>query len=238
MILATHGIIQSTQGGGVITNNYKIVTDDANKDYINVGQLLGGVRSFSFHMTLTEAMSSGDNIFNRNPSSGDVNAVRLQENSSGKIRFFINNGSFKSVISNSAFVVGTEYYLTFQVDPSTGMEMWVDGVKQTDVNSSITSPIAVSTTDSYFGGFVTRDERYVSQKIRNIVFWSDVRTGTEIASDMSTVFTGGEAGLIEFFELTEGSTATITGVKSNTGTLNTSNAGGLTYINSDMWELI
>ena len=64
------------------------------------------------------------------------------------------------------------------------------------------------------------------------------RTPAQILSDVTTDLDGTESNLIAYYELNEGSGTTIDSLPlpSYQATLNTSNAGGTTYINSTMWD--
>ena len=117
------------------------------------------------------------------------------------------------------------------------MKMYVNNVLQTSTNAN-TIPIAGNSYPTYIGGNHSYGIRYVQAKLSNLKIWTTSKTAGEIAAEENVICDGTEIGLVECFPFLNETGATTTGVKGVPRTIETNNAGGLTYINSTIREVI
>ena len=227
-----------------IETTYQIKTTASNSDYHELPNTIPAARGFNFKFTPTNTINSGSaattlvSRYTGNSSSNQAERVDVTF-FSGKMYFSIYiSGAAKSCQSNqNTWNAGQEYDIHWVSDSSTGMKLYVDGVAQT-VTHAATNAMPSSTGNIYIGGNIPANIRYMDSKISQISLWSVNRTPAQILSDVTTDLDGTETNLIAYYELNEGSGTTIDSLPlpSYQATLNTSNAGGTTYINSTMWD--
>lgn len=222
---------------------YKIETDSSNQDYHRLPNTIPAARGFHFKFTPTNTINSGPTVtlvsrYTGNSSGNQAERVDVTF-FAGKMYFSIYiSGVAKVCQSNSTtWTAGQEYDIHWVSDSSTGMKLYIDGVVQTITNAS-TNAMPSSTGNIFIGGNIPVNIRYISSKISKISLWSVNRTPAQILSDVTTDLDGTESNLIAYYPLTEGTGSTIDSLPlpSYQATLNTSNAGGSTYINSNMWD--
>lgn len=217
--------------------------DDAFEDYIDLGNsVMNGVRAVEFYYTPDFNIPSGyigNTIFSRQLGN---NNYRLDFwFLFGKFNFQLRNSSGSVLLdirSNSdSWTSGTEYHFALSIDPINGTTMYVDGVLQTDTDTN-TSAIPTATINTYLGGLVYDDIRYIGGSVRNVQLWNVARTQAEILTDKDTYYPAGTSGLKETWHFKDELGLTVTGVNGNNGTIVTNNPSGVTYVNTVMRETI
>ena len=115
------------------------------------------------------------------------------------LRFIHNGGSILSTDFTPYF--GEETHVAVSIT-SSNQKMYVNGVQVDTHNTSFSGfagPLRIGAgTVSDFNG-----------KMTDIRIWNDVRTGTEIQSNISSLLTGSEANLRAFYRMSEGSGTTL-----------------------------
>jgi hypothetical protein len=216
----------------------KINFDKSNLDYINFGTVLNGARTIEFSLTLNANVSSDDTVLGRNATNGKLFIAFNNDPSGNILKVQVDNGTGnKFVYGDNPLVVGTEYRISLRLDPTDGLRFYINGVAQT-TNDSLNTALTTQTDSAYMSRFANLNIRYTSCTIRRFDVWSTSRTPAQMLAGINTVPTAGETGLIESFPFLNETGATVTGLNSGTGTINTSNAGGVTYIDNTMREIV
>jgi len=214
----------------------------ANNDRINLGNTVGNnIRTIAFFWTptVTHNSSSSTTEIMVRFNSYSIGEFYIYASSNGKINFTLRNSSYINTPSNStSWTAGTEYHLAFIIDPSTGVRMEVDGVVQASTNARVTTTLTNS-VDLFIGGGARVGVWDNNQaKFRNLQFWNTARTSVQIATDKTIYYPSGTTDLKETFHFANETGATTNGEDGTVGTITTSNAGGVTYINSTVREII
>lgn len=160
----------------------------------------------------------------------------------GVIRMYLptsftgNNSVLIESNAGQYFNSGQWYYISISLDATTGGTMYVDGVAQTNTAPTANLGFTRSGSNFYFGGFgpvISTLGNTGTQK--ELAVWTTARTQSEIAADMTRVFTGSESGLKAYFPTNEGSGNTIQDINSvYTGNIVTTNTTP-NYIDNVMW---
>lgn len=247
MILATHGIIQSYHSGVIVSYqqlNLNSVTT-ADEDNISFPVLsFDNTRTLNFKFTPTNNITSGSSpttimaYYDADNSSLQTNRIDVSF-FSGKLQFArrISGVDYNIRSDSNSWVSGTTYDISFIIDPVTGMQMLVDGVLQADTDAT-TGAISPTTGNLYVGGNVPAGIRYTPFTISNLQFWSTARTLIQNSTDKDTYYNAGTTDLIESYHFKNETGFTVTGVNGNNGTISTNNAGGVTYVDSTVREII
>ena len=160
----------------------------------------------------------------------------------GVIRMYLptsSTGNNSVLIESNAgqyFNGGQWYYISISLRSTTGGTMYVDGVAQTNTASAATLGFTRSGSNFHLGGFGPVIPALSSDAtMKELAVWTTARTQSEIAADMTRVFTGSESGLKAYFPTTEGSGNTIQDINSvYSGTIKTINTTP-NYIDDVMW---
>lgn len=215
----------------------------ADRDVINLGNsVLDGVRTVSFYFTPKNTIGSG--VIGQQMFSRALYGVSLGRFDIwflfGKINFTNWRGTSNTARVNSdsnSWTGGVEYHVSCVIHPVNGMEMYIDGVKQTETHAE-TGSIETHNLPTYIGGYHAESIRYFEGKIRNVQIWNTARTLSEITIDKDTYYPSGTTNLKETWHFANETGVTTTGENGNAGTISTLNAGGVTYINSTIREII
>lgn len=165
-------------------------------DGINTGDrvdietdVLNGIRSICLLFKLTNDFDSTDTVTRslivRDNSGGTTNEVQLYlDPSNGKLTFTIySGGSAYTVVSDRTYWhSGFVYHIVAQIDNNNGMEMYVNGDKQTDTESLLTSAISSSTDDTAIAswGDDTSTNTTFDGAIDEVFFGTNVLSTTNI----------------------------------------------------------
>lgn len=247
MFITQHGIIDSVQNGALVDyyklNFSSVSTADSDRVSFQTG-MPTGTRTLNFKITPLVNINSGSPIYNIF-SYYDNNNISVSTNRidigffSGVLQFQrrIAGTAFNVVSNSNSWNLGQTYDISLRMDASSGMSMLVDNVLQSSTNAS-TGAFNTVNGNFFMGGNVVSNIRYIPASISNVQFWDVSRSVAQNATDKDTYYSASEPNLIDAFNLEEGSGATINGVNGNTGTIATNNAGGITHINTNIWELI
>lgn len=211
----------------------------SDREHVDLGtSLLNGARTIEVFFTPSINFTSGTTgqvlISRWNPTSTDRIDVWFQ---GGRLNFVRRIGTTSySIFSNAnSWTSGVEYHVACVIDPINGMEMYIDGIKQTQVNAS-TATMQTRLDTVYLGGLHAGGIRYFEGKVRNLQVWNIARTVGEIATDSTTYYGAGTVGLIDTWHFSDETGATTTGENGNSGTISTLNAGGVTHIDTVIRE--
>lgn len=217
--------------------------DKTYNDRLNLNTLLNGARCIQFDfktpVTIDSSWSTDNALVGRNTGSNQNEIVIWFQKSVGTLRFLLRFGATTYFIDSdvTSWTSDTWYNVTCQIDASNGMEMYVNGVKQTDTEFSATGAIPSIADDSFLGcfGFNVWQGDF---SFKNVKIWNVSKTSGEISTELNYIPTASDTGLIEALPFLNETGATTTGVKGNTGTISTLNAGGVTYVDNVVRELI
>lgn len=223
-----------------ISNTFQqIKCNSSSKDVIDLGNsILAGVRSFESWLYIPTFQGGNDYIMYNNEGQSD-GAVSISFRNAGGLRLAVSQGGSTTYTdTNTAVPLATFFHYAFTIDSSNGLKVYLNGVLQTDTASSITGALVSTTNALELAGNTISDFRYIDCTYKEVRFWTDVRTGSEILANKDVEIPSGTSGLKEVWRFADETGATVTGEKGATGTILTSNAGGTTYINSTMRETI
>lgn len=225
---------------------YLINFNKANLDYADLGTtVINSTRTIQFWFKLASPHSSGTTVQvllqRRNPSNNN-NRVVIWLTADGKLTYQNTKGAwtgtYSTLTSNAtSWSAGTWYHVAITIDSVLGSKMYVDGVQQT-VTDAYANAIPVDTYSTILGKSVASSGRELTGAIKNLQFWTTARSLAEINIDKNEYYVGGTSGLKEAYPFIKTGANTIAGVNTTSGTLYTSNAGGNTYIENTMFELI
>ncbi len=149
--------------------------------------------------------------------------LRLQNESAGRMRArFLHTWSgdnYGLSINGLTIKAGVETTIAVAYNSdSTGnsASIYQDGVLQTGGSES--TPTGTRSTDvgsDLIFGNRGADDRTFDGLIRDVRFWSDIRTAAEILANMDDVLDGDEAGLVGYWRFDEGSGSTLDDETSN-----------------------
>ncbi len=220
--------------------NLNSSSPSVNKDYVRfTAGLFHNRRAISIRIKLTSDINTTTNnglysILSRFISSGTPNGFILRFEA-GKIRLLYYNGGYFGVNSdNNSWTSGQVVDITI-VYGATGKLMYIDGVLQTEVGSG-SGNTGVIASDTSIGGIFNLDTQWGFFIASNLQIWDNALTSTEINNLIGVIPDVSATGLVECFPFADETGATTTGIKGNTGTINTSNVGGTTYIDSTIRE--
>lgn len=122
----------------------------------------------------------------------------------GKISFSRRIGSsIHSIFSNNnSWNADQWYHIAVTIHPTFGMQMYINGVKQNDTESS-TSPIQPMTNTpsntTTIGKWGSLDIRYFKGEIDEVKLWTSARSESEIREYMCKSMQGNETGLRAYY---------------------------------------
>jgi len=121
---------------------------------------------------------------------------------------------------------------TFQAGVTNGSKLYVDGVLEKTITYN---QKATTSTDLVIANNHAFDQA-LAGKLEELRIWSDVRSQTELKENMKRRLSGGEAGLVAYYDFNSNSGTTLTDQTSNNndGTL-TNMDGSTDWVSSDAW---
>lgn len=183
---------------------------DGNDDYVDLGNnVCNGMRSielwFNSAVAIDNSLSNFISLAVRNDATQNDEmhlAFEFVNPNKGKIRFGSNNSSGTFIVHSNAdsWNANQWYHVAGVFHPTNGIELYIDGVKQTDTNPHTGAPGTASeiTALGVWGDF---NDRHFNGKIDDVRFWDYARTQSEIQNDMNTELSGTEAGLISYYKM-------------------------------------
>lgn len=114
------------------------------------------------------------------------------------------------VLIDAGMLANTWYHLAFTFDGSNQI-IYVDGNLVATVPTTGTLFQVVTDYVLTIGARNSGDSQYVSGMLDEVRVWSDARTQSEIQASMNGILSGGEAGLVGYWNFNDGSATDITG---------------------------
>ena len=157
---------------------------------------------------------------------------------SGKLYFLTrySSGAVQIASDTSSFSANTEYNVSIVINPTSGFRMVLDAVTQSNTNSQ--TGVKPTNSQPFIFGRNRASWSRPEIKIRNVQIWSNALTNLEIDTYKNQYLPAGTTNLIETYHFKDEQGTTVTGENGNNGTISTSNAGGVTYIDTVMRETI
>lgn len=201
------------------SNDHVIISDNATMESSSLLTVEAWLRPTT--------VASDQAAVSRYYSGGDASNVFLIDiTSSAVLRFFINE-SGNNLVSATSIIAANEWTHVAGVADGSNVHIYVNGILKasTAYDGTITSN---STRDLVIGRFRTEDTfgPFVGQ-IDEVRIWNTARTATEIQDNMYVELTGGETGLVAYFqfdELAGSGTVPDESANGNTGTLTSMDA--------------
>ena len=209
-------------------------------DELSIGTIVNGFRTISFFFTPTIDINSGT------PSMviGTQDGVTYNVGQmffwfqSGKLYFLTrySSGAVQIASDTSSFSANTEYHVSIVINPTSGFRMVLNAVSQSTTNSQ--TGVKPTNSQPFIFGRNRATWTKSEIKIRNVQIWSNALTNLEIDTYKNQYLPAGTTNLIETYHFKDEQGTTVTGENGNNGTISTSNAGGVTYIDTVMRETI
>ena len=233
-------IVDGVKGNSVDYNRINLNSNfsKADKEHIDLGaSIINGIRTIEFDIELTTNQNNQDNVISR--YSGGVGRLDVSFQSGNKFKAAINNGTFYVHNSNYVMPLNTLVTVSVRFDAIDGCRFFYNGLPEGVNNTLMNTSIVTSAINTYIGGLQALPglNRYTRVKLSNLKLWSSSRTDSEILSGVGVYLTGSEIGLVETFHFKNETGFTVTGENSNTGTISTLNAGGVSHVDTVMREL-
>ncbi len=186
--------------GPILTNDRKgnansAFTFDGINDYINLGGNIGnGIRSISLWFRLDMNIDASLNryvaLVTRDGDYDNTSEFSLAffpsglggTGTPGKLRFFysINKDNYYYIQSNNtSWQKDRWYHVVAIIDPSEGMKMYVDNIKQADTKNYYNSTDNCQ-LNTYIGSWGTVSYRYFIGNIDDVIFYNRALTETEV----------------------------------------------------------
>jgi hypothetical protein len=190
---------------------------DGTNDYVNLGaNVADNIRSIECWFKPTTTITSladaqglvyrwnGGTPANQNNVGLFIGASNIGDN--GKVVFQrnINTTVYKVVSDASTWTAGVWYHVAGVIDPVNGMELYIDGVKQQDTNSS--SVTSSSNNDILvMGRWGSSSNRYFNGSIDEVRVWNRAISSSEINTNKcTTIDPTTQTGLAGYWRLDEG----------------------------------
>lgn len=168
---------------------------DGIDDYINLSSLVGnGIRTislwFKLDMNINEGLLNPVTLITREGDYNNFSEFSLAfvpsnlgwAGTPGKLRFFysVNKDWYYYIQSNnSSWQKDKWYHVAVMIDPSEGMKMCVDNVKQTDVYPFFMAT-GVCDLNTYIGSWATIPDRFFKGAIDEVIFYNRALTEAEV----------------------------------------------------------
>ena len=211
-----------------------------NDEYIDLGNtLINGVRRVSlWFKPSVEINASSGNFYNPLISRVNLDGTRDHDFaiqfSNGRIVFENRNSGGTPYLAYSTaqtFLTDTWYHVTCQVDATTGMNIYINGVVS-GTGNAYTTAIGTEGNDLTIGALL-RDSRRFNGEIKGVKIFNDVATASELISEMYSIPDGTDVNLKAYFPFLQLEGDKIYDFKDDyEGTINT------TGTVNDMWRLI
>ena len=208
-IITTLALVLTLLSIGLSQNNS--LHFDGTDDYVDLGSSVStGVKTielwFNPSVTIDNTISDFISLLVRNVY-GEVDEFQLAfeflNPNKGTIRFgrVLSTGNNFIINSNSNLWNANQWYHVAGVfHPVNGLELYINGVKQSDTDSHTGSP-GVRPEIAALGRWGDLNIRHFNGKIDDVRFWNTARTQTEIQNNMNTELTGTESGLISYYKM-------------------------------------
>jgi len=243
-MILRHGIYAQPSTSNLVIQaiNFNSLTTSDN-DKINLGStILNNIRTISFWWKPNSDISGSSTVYpiiTRDGVNTANNELYIFMASNAKISVFTRAPGYAGVNSDSdTWLSSTWYHISFVMDSITGMRLIIDGVDQLVTNPRTVDSGFMSGINTNISGFAQYLTTNGSFKIKNLQIWNTARTTPEIIVDKDTYYPSGTTDLKETWHFKNETGFTVTGENGNTGTISTNNAGGVTYVNSTMREII
>ena len=185
---------------------------DGTDDYVDLGNEIGeNIRTielwFNPTLAINNTLSEFKSLVVRDDLS-EADEIHLAfdqiNGTKGKIRFGRNTTTgFHVAYSNSdSWNANQWYHVAGVFHPVDGIELYIDGVKQTDKDPDTGAPGSRSEITS-IGAWGSANIRFFNGKIDDVRFWTVARTQSEIVDNMNTELSGTESGLKSYFQMDE-----------------------------------
>jgi hypothetical protein len=195
---------------------------DGVDDYVSLGNATAlGFTSQNFTIEawiLPSNVTRGMEIFQR--CSWNRDGYRLQTNSLGGLSFFtFQSGADQASRTSDNTLVAGKWCDVAVVRQGASVRIFVNGVDKTATAGSHIDPVYSGARQTFIGTSYAPEA--FSGIISEVRVWNYTRSESQIKAAMSTELTGGEAGLIGYWRLNEGSgtIAHDSTANNNTGTL-------------------
>lgn len=199
---------------------------DGSNDYVDCGDLGGIGTTYSAEMWVNfDDVTSGGHLLTYVRNGGGTtahNAISIS-NANGQITFRVRDGSGNNaVITGGSLNVGQWYHIV-GVRNGNNTELYIDG-ELIGTASATFNPII--SNQCGIGGVwhdaLNRWVTFADGKIDEVRIWNSVRSQAQIRDNMCLQLTGSETGLIAYWNMDEGTGASINDGTSNNndGTLN------------------
>jgi len=197
-------------------NNY-VLNFNGTSNYVNLGNTAGNsLRTIECWFkpainitsnTLSEAASLIDRNTNATGEVGEI-SIFIGPNDwagcEGRIVFGVSGNPHNVYSNSSTWQAGVWHHLACVINPSAGMEMYVDGQKQTSTYG-YTSPTDNRTEITTVGCWGDLNDRFFNGAIDEIRFWNRALTQSEIQQKMCLRLSpAAENGLVGYWTLDEG----------------------------------
>lgn len=163
--------------------------------WVNLGTLAGGDR---------------DCIYKSHATNASLRGYSVQVDAGGVVLFSVGNGPGTS--RNARFTIPiNEWHHFAGVYDGSNVMIYLDGVLQETTGGA---NLGSNTQPLYLGSFIDNNT-FFDGKLDEVRIWNDVRTQAEIRDNMNRSLTGSEAGLAGYWNMNEGTGATVNDLTSN-----------------------
>jgi len=238
--------------GFFLLNNQLIAQDysttyDGSSSYIDLGTAVGnqGIRTIEFKFNPAFDINPatpdpGYSFIVRNDGEYREYAIYIRGTDwvsvggEGYLYFYVRYDGIQHTIKSnqSTWLAADCYHVAGVLDPVNGMQLYIDGVLQTDTDPAGTAAIMTDNVHpTHIGNWGDANIRYFEGDINDLSIWNQTLTGSQIQNHMTISPTISDPGLIAYYPFNEGSGAYAVDVTANSydGTV----FGGVTWIMAD-----
>ena len=135
-------------------------------------------------------------------SPGPDNGYAFRCGDNGKLSFVMAADNTWNEVFTTSIMNTEQWHHVAVVVNGTNMTLYIDG--SASANASYSGNISNNTEDLHIGQSAGFGDRYFDGIIDEVRIWNVARTASEIANNISTAFSGAEAGLSAYFPMNEG----------------------------------
>lgn len=218
--LADESVVDALDGPGNALSfdgdNDHVIIDDA--DQLDIT----GAITLEAWVNLTTPPSADDEgIVSKYLAAGNEQSYSLEINTSGNAQLAISaNGSNRAEVVGSMIVPTGEWtHIVGAFEPSGRMAIYVNGILDNEITSSIPTTIYSGSADVWIGATeVINADNALEASIDEVRIWNVARTTVEIQDNMFKELVGDESGLVAYYVFDELDATTTTTLPDLAGT--------------------
>ena len=194
--------------------NYALDFDGAN-DHVNLSDLNNKIENISAFTIETwvylDSHASNEGIFSKFDAAG-ASIDLLLGNAAGRVFFRVGNGENSLVQTvGGPLTLSTWHHLAVvfdgsQTNANDRVKIYVGGVEQSlSYTGTLPTSTAAITADAYIGRyFNSANNYYLDGQLDELRLWNTARTATQIQNYKDQELTGGEPGLVAYYDFSDG----------------------------------